>query len=622
MNRPSRNEIEKSLSSAKREEPIQVERSTVDLPTKDSQRQSRIIGGNLEGVSRHIPKKNYTGWIVAACLILFSGLIFIIPEFFNQAPKISQNKEGEITNDLYSQNIENNEGTPSTSNSENAFTVPDDRNRATEYRQTEILQQQLIDLKTKAGAAIAKGNYTKPPNDNALTYYQEMLTLDENNIAATDGINYMLNRLLTVGNQMLNNDDLDTAKEAQQSIAEIDIDSVEYFELNEAIVEYEAEQQKKALDAKISTLFKQAEQAVKKNNVISPKDQNAVFYYREVFKLDATNAKAREGLETIRQNYADLAEKQINDRDWNKAKTTINNLKQASEDSVLVTFLTKRLNKAQSTPETPNRENIVENTETSTQSETTVFPTLPANPRPESEPTIPQPNGNNSPAPITERSITPNDTTLAQREREPIRSVAPVENALNPTPNNQPNSTTSVATNSQSTTNAVANTNRDQQQLSTGLQAYYSGEYITAFSNLAPLADNSNTRAQIRIGYMYQFGRGVAQDQALGAQYLRNALPDLINRAQKNQSWAQSDLGSLYEDGIIVTRSYSEALNWYRKAAAQNYAGAQTNLGNMYFFGKGVEQNQEEAIKWYRLAALGGDAIAKQNLIQLDAVNF
>ena len=42
----------------------------------------------------------------------------------------------------------------------------------------------------------------------------------------------------------------------------------------------------------------------------------------------------------------------------------------------------------------------------------------------------------------------------------------------------------------------------------------------------------------------------------------------------------------------------------------------------MYFFGKGVEQNQEEAIKWYRLAALGGDAIAKQNLIQLDAVNF
>ena len=96
----------------------------------------------------------------------------------------------------------------------------------------------------------------------------------------------------------------------------------------------------------------------------------------------------------------------------------------------------------------------------------------------------------------------------------------------------------------------------------------------------------------------------------------------MINRAQKNQSWAQSDLGSLYEDGIIVTRSYSEALNWYRKAAAQNYAGAQTNLGNMYFFGKGVEQNQEEAIKWYRLAALGGDAIAKQNLIQLDAVNF
>ena len=637
MNRPSRNEIETSLSDSKLETPVRVDRSSLDLPTKDSHRHSRVIGGNLDGVSRQVSKRSYIGWIVAACLVLFSGLIFIIPEFTNKTPKISQNKPTAPANDLYKQNIEEIAKDESTIRNENSFTVPDDRNRATDYRQTELLQQKLLDLKTKADTAIAKGDYTNPIKDNALNFYQEMLALDSNNIAATDGINYMLNRLLTVGNEKLSANDVAAAKKTQQSLAEIDIDSIEYLDLSEAITTYEAKQQQKVLNQKIVTLFKQANQAVSKNNLIKPNKQNAVFYYQEILKLDSKNNKARQGIETIRQSYADLAEQQINQSQWNEAETTIKNLRLASEDSVLATFLSKRLKEAKSRPEPTPEENIAENTSNPVQDETTVFAPFPtssnsdsaqAQNNTDSEPqiSVSESNRNNSPAPIKDLSISANDTTIAQRERESFRAVAPVTDALNPTQNNEQNlqnqnSLNTATTNSPNAT-AAANTNQDQQQLNTGLQAYYSGEYITAFSNLAPLAEKNNTRAQIRVGYMYQFGRGVAQDQTVGSQYLRTALPDLIKRAQQSQSWAQSDLGSLYEDGIIVTQSYDEALNWYRKAAAQNYAGAQTNLGNMYFFGKGVQQSQDEAIKWYRLAALGGDAIAKQNLIQLNAVSF
>ena len=638
MNRPSRNEIETSLSDAKHETPVRVDRSSLDLPTKDSHRHSRVIGGNLDGVSRHVPKRNYTGWIIAACLVLFSGLLFVIPEFTNKSPKIAQNKPTAPANDLYDQNIEKTANDEPTDSDENSFTIPDDRNRVADYRQTELLQQKLLALKTKAEAAIAKGDYTNPTKDNALIYYQEMLALDGNNIAATDGINYMLNRLLTVGNEMLIADDMTTAKRAQQSLAEIDIDSVEYLDLSEAISAYEVEQKQKVLNQKIAALFEQADQAVSKNNLIKPNKQNAVFYYQEILKLDSKNNKARQGIETIRQSYADLAEQQINESQWDEAKTTIKNLRLASEDSVLATFLSKRLEEAKSRPEPEPtaEENIAENTSTPVQDETTVFAPFPTNSNSDSaqaqnntdsEPQISASESNNSSqAPIKDLSISANDTTIAQRERESFRAVAPVTDALNPTQNNEQNianqNNPNTATTNSPNVPAAANTNQNQQQLNTGLQAYYSGEYITAFSNLAPLAEKNNTRAQIRVGYMYQFGRGVAQDQTLGSQYLRTALPDLIKRAQQSQSWAQSDLGSLYEDGIIVTQSYDEALNWYRKAAAQNYAGAQTNLGNMYFFGKGVQQSQDEAIKWYRLAALGGDAIAKQNLIQLNAVSF
>lgn len=664
MNRPSRNEIEKSLTDSKPDVRVQVERP-LDLPKKDSNRRpSRVIGGNLDGVSRHIPKKNYLGWIAAAGLVVISGLVFIIPEFLNDAPKIAQNKEDTQQNSLYNTTIEKPQVNETNSAAANGFTVPEDRNRIAEYRQAELQQLELNKLQAKAEAAVIAGNYTKPINDNALLYYQEMLSINSNNVAATDGINYMLTRLIAVGNEQLKNNQVTASKLTLQSINEIDAESEESFDLNEAIINYEAVVAKKALDKQVNDLFKKANQAVTQKNLISPKSANAVSYYRQILELDPKNTQARKGLEDISQNYADLTEQHINNRDWTKAENTIANLKLSSKDSVLASFLSKRLAEAKLTPEpdqvtepvsttnsisatTPN--NSETNSPTTNNTTTSTTTTAPNNSALNTTQTtetnnstatsesninsnIPFANRSGTQAPTQEFSIRTEDSP----KRESYRSIAPVSDSFDNTTNANNNSNTNSNSNTNNSsinntgnnfsnnanTPAANNQTNDSVNLTTGLQAYYNGEYVTAFSNLAPLADRSNTRAQIRVGYMYQFGRGIAQDEAVGTQYLRTALPDLIKRAKSNQSWAQSDLGSLYEDGIIVTQSFSEALTWYRKAAAQNYPGAQTNLGNMYFFGKGVEQNQEEAIKWYRLAALGGDAIAKQNLIQLGAATF
>ena len=107
--------------------------------------------------------------------------------------------------------------------------------------------------------------------------------------------------------------------------------------------------------------------------------------------------------------------------------------------------------------------------------------------------------------------------------------------------------------------------------LQKGLAAYEAGDYETALAILTPLAWAGNADAQNTLGWMYDYGHGVEENDA-------------------------------------------EAVKWYRRAAEQGNAIAQNNLGKMYEHGIGVSQNDEEAIKWYRSAADLGHAEARQNL--------
>jgi uncharacterized protein len=76
----------------------------------------------------------------------------------------------------------------------------------------------------------------------------------------------------------------------------------------------------------------------------------------------------------------------------------------------------------------------------------------------------------------------------------------------------------------------------------------------------------------------------------------------------------------MYRDGTGVTKSYTEAAKWERRAADQGDAEAQDNLGNAYVKGDGVPQDYAEALKWFRRAADQGSARAQFHLgIMYDA---
>ena len=75
--------------------------------------------------------------------------------------------------------------------------------------------------------------------------------------------------------------------------------------------------------------------------------------------------------------------------------------------------------------------------------------------------------------------------------------------------------------------------------------------------------------------------------------------------ADQGHSQAQIRLGMMYAFGRGVTRNAVEAVKWYRLAAAQGELHAHTLLGAMYEAGQGVEGDLQKSYMWFALAAEG-----------------
>ena len=81
--------------------------------------------------------------------------------------------------------------------------------------------------------------------------------------------------------------------------------------------------------------------------------------------------------------------------------------------------------------------------------------------------------------------------------------------------------------------------------------------------------------------------------------------------AEMGHAGAQCDLGDCYDSGEGVKQDQKTAVEWYKKSSAQKYAPGERSLGLCYYYGDGVPQNYTEAVKWLSLAVEQNDAIAQ-----------
>ena len=150
-------------------------------------------------------------------------------------------------------------------------------------------------------------------------------------------------------------------------------------------------------------------------------------------------------------------------------------------------------------------------------------------------------------------------------------------------------------------------------QINLGYIYEYGGKNVPkdvdkAFKWFKQAADKGNASAQFRLGYFYNSGISVSKDQNLAFEWY-------LKSAELGNHFAQGSLASLYEFGINGKQiNVEKALKWYRKAADQGNTISQSSLGRMYENGIGVPEDDKKAVMWYRKAAINGYAPAQNKL--------
>ena len=87
--------------------------------------------------------------------------------------------------------------------------------------------------------------------------------------------------------------------------------------------------------------------------------------------------------------------------------------------------------------------------------------------------------------------------------------------------------------------------------------------------------------------------------------------------AKNGNPEALSDLGYMYEEGIIVEQDYEKAKEYYEQAAKKGYAEAYYLLGELYYDGLGVKRNHEMSKYYHEIALKKG---IKESLLSLGLI--
>ncbi|HET9643841.1 MAG TPA: tetratricopeptide repeat-containing serine protease family protein [Burkholderiaceae bacterium] len=121
-------------------------------------------------------------------------------------------------------------------------------------------------------------------------------------------------------------------------------------------------------------------------------------------------------------------------------------------------------------------------------------------------------------------------------------------------------------------------------------------DFIAARQQLQPLAEGGDAYAQFLLGQLYEFGRGVATNDAQAASWYRKA-------AAQGHAKAQGRYGLLLSKGRGVPQDEKEALDWWRRGADQGDADSQGLLGIAYYDGAGTAVDKAMSYRWLLLAA-------------------
>ena len=188
---------------------------------------------------------------------------------------------------------------------------------------------------------LAAWNLTEPEGRNAYFFYKEVLKRDPDNRDAKQGIADIADRYAQLAEREMQRSYNQKALDFIATGLSVDADSRRLWSLKEKVNRQAEEERQRT----IQRLLVKANDCLNAYKLTKPTEDNALYFFREVEKLDPRNTEARRGREKIADRYAVLAEKEMNSFDYDNARRYITTGLEVDPDNKHLLELKTEVNK-------------------------------------------------------------------------------------------------------------------------------------------------------------------------------------------------------------------------------------------------------------------------------------
>lgn len=168
---------------------------------------------------------------------------------------------------------------------------------------TDVSQQEILDIEAsverqiningllaKADSYYQANALTRPPGENALDVYQQIIALDPQNSIAAARLDDVANKLIGYARKHVASEQWSQAATYVDKALAITPDSNSAAQLKKQIVEGRAN------TAKLEKALAEGKQALANGDYFSPANRNAYTFFQRALNVDANNATAKDGL--------------------------------------------------------------------------------------------------------------------------------------------------------------------------------------------------------------------------------------------------------------------------------------------------------------------------------------
>ena len=190
--------------------------------------------------------------------------------------------------------------------------------------------EKIETLIQRAASLLAAGKLDRPNGNNALESYEAVLAIDPEHAEALDGIRSVASRLVANAQTAAFSGDRDSAKHLIARARGIapDLPGIaETQKLTERWHEMAAEES-------VTLSLRAAAQALARNQLIEPADDNALAHYKSVLELDPGSEAAQRGMQLVLERLVDRVWSFVRSEELERAMEALGDARSAGVRSV------------------------------------------------------------------------------------------------------------------------------------------------------------------------------------------------------------------------------------------------------------------------------------------------